>query len=480
MRTRRILQRKAQRLLLAQRADAGQNLALEQLQRSTAAGGAERKFICYLKLLGRRYGVTTANDGDAIGLCQALSDSLGTLGKGIQLEYAQRTVPKNRLCTTDDVAELFDGFVANVDTHATLGDFAALFPRSSAACLCPLLKLEGVAGVCRQYELHALGSGIGKNLVSKVKLVGLNLGVAYVLALGSQEGVGHSPADDESLALLHELGEHLNLVGNLGTAHNHDEGLSRCLEFALEVLKLVLDKEPHGTLLGIMCYTLGGGVSAVSGTECIVYIKLGIAKQGLCKLGVVLLLFLVETHVVQQQHVAVLQSSASSSCRVTDGFRHKGYRLTQVAGKAFGSSFQRELCLITDTFGATEVRAKNKTSTVVEQVLDGGQSGNDTSIVGDYAVLHGDVKVHTHKDFLTGNVEVAYSQFSHIVDVCCCLENEQMPHGYTHGEGILTSFVRYFKAKYRQQAEKWTDFFKIRQNNLLRLNLSLTILHIRA
>jgi len=55
-----------------------------------------------------------------------------------------------------------------------------------------------------------------------------------------------------------------------------------------------------------------------------------------------------------------------------------------------------------------------------------------------------------------------------------------MPHGYTHGEDILTSFVRYFKAKYRQQAEKWTDFFKIRQNNLLRLNLSLTILHIRA
>ena len=55
-------------LLVAQRADAGQNLALEQLKRSATTGGAEGKLVSHLELLSSGYGVATTYDGDAIGL----------------------------------------------------------------------------------------------------------------------------------------------------------------------------------------------------------------------------------------------------------------------------------------------------------------------------------------------------------------------------------------------------------------------------
>ena len=86
-----------------------------------------------------------------------------------------------------------------------------------------------------------------------------------------------------------------------------------------------------------------------------------------------------------------------------------------MAGKALSSSLQGELSLVAGTLGAAEVRAEDKASAVLKQILDGGQSCNDAGIVGDYTVLHGNVEVHAHEDFLTGNVEVAYSQFSHMI-----------------------------------------------------------------
>ena len=55
-------------LLVGQRTDAGQNLALKQLKRSTTTGGAEGKLVSHLELLSSGYGVATTYDGDAIGL----------------------------------------------------------------------------------------------------------------------------------------------------------------------------------------------------------------------------------------------------------------------------------------------------------------------------------------------------------------------------------------------------------------------------
>ena len=140
----------------------------------------------------------------------------------------------------------------------------------------------------------------------------------------------------------------------------------------------MLDEEAHGGLLRKVGDTLRGGVSAVSGTERIVHIELGIAQELLGELGVVLLLLLVEAHVVQQQHIAVLEGSAGSGSGLTDGLRHESDGLAEVACKAIGSSLQGELGLVAGALRAAEVGAEDEAGAFVQQVLDGGDGGNDT------------------------------------------------------------------------------------------------------
>ena len=410
--------KEAECLLLAQGADAGQNLALKQLERSATTGGAEGELVGHLELLGCSHGVTTTNDGDAVALSQALGNSLGALGEGIELEHTHGAVPEHGLGALDDGADFLDGLVTDVDAHAALGNLAVLCPGSSAEGLGTLLELEGVASVGGQDELHALAGSIGQNLVGQVELVGLNLGVTHILALSGKEGVSHSTTDDEGLTLLHELGEHLNLVGNLGTTHDNNERLLGGLELALKVLKLVLDEEAHSGLLGEVGHTLGGGVGAVSRAESVVHVQSCVTQQSLGELGVVLLLLLVEANVVQQHHITVLKSGSSSGSGLADGLRNKGNRLAQVAGQALSSGLQRELGLVAGTLGAAQVRAEHQTGALLEQVLNGGQSSHDAGIVGDGTILHGNVEVHAHEDFLTGNVEVTYCEFSHIRLFC--------------------------------------------------------------
>ena len=400
-------------LLLAQGADAGKHLAFEQLEGGAATRGAEGELVGHLELLGCGHGVATAHDGGAIALGEAFSQGLGALGEGVELEHAQGAVPENGLGALDDAAEFLNGLVTDVDAHAISRHGTTFSPGSGAEGFGAFFELEGVAGVGGQDEGHTLGLGVGQNLVGEVELVGFDLGVAYIVALGGQEGVGHGTTDDEGLALLHELGEYLNLVGDLGTAHDDDKGLLGGAELAFEVFELTLDEEAHGRLLGKVGHTLGGGVGAVGRTESIVHIEGGIAEQGLGELGVVLLFLLVETDVVEQHHVTILQGLAGGGGGFTDGFGDEGNGLAQVAGEALGGSGQGELGLVAGSFGAAQVGAENEAGAVLEQVLDGGQSGHDAGIVGNLAILHGYVEVNAHEHFLAGDIQVAYSEFSH-------------------------------------------------------------------
>src|SRR5260370_22440869 len=55
-------------------------------------------------------------------------------------------------------------------------------------------------------------------------------------------------------------------------------------------------------------------------------------------------------------------------------------------------------------FGAAEVGAENDFGLVAEGVLDGGEGFADAGVVGDDAVLEGDVEVDADEDALVGEV----------------------------------------------------------------------------
>ena len=175
--------------------------------------------------------------------------------------------------------------------------------------------------------------------------------------------------------------------------------------------------------------------------ECVVDIDLSHGSHFLGEGGIVLGLFLVEANVLKKQDLTGLQSCSLSLSVLTDNVLSHLNLNTKQLGKASSYGSERELYVVVlsslkellgsgcalllgkglnllllllvklklgveDVVGAAEVRAKDHSGTLFKQILDRGQCTNDTLVIGDLAVLHGDVEVAASNDFLAGNGNV--------------------------------------------------------------------------
>ena len=70
--------------------------------------------------------------------------------------------------------------------------------------------------------------------------------------------------------------------------------------------------------------------------------------------------------------------------------KHDG--LAKQFGEAHGDGRETEFFLGT-VLGLTQMAAQNDPATVLDQLFNGGQSGHDAVVIGDDAVLHGDVEI---------------------------------------------------------------------------------------
>ena len=68
----------ATNLRLVEGVDAGEHLALEELEGGAAAGGDVRHLVGEAGLLNRRDGVAAADDGDAVELREGVGDAITT------------------------------------------------------------------------------------------------------------------------------------------------------------------------------------------------------------------------------------------------------------------------------------------------------------------------------------------------------------------------------------------------------------------
>ena len=130
--------------------------------------------------------------------------------------------------------------------------------------------------------------------------------------------------------------------------------------------------------------------------------------HGLGKLGVVLGLALFKTGVFQQHDLTGFEGGglglgigAHHILGHDDGFAQQ---LTQTLGH--GLEAQRRVGAV---LGLAQVRAGDDGGVLVQQVLDGGQSGPDALVVGDDAAAvlgQGHVEVAAQQDLLALNVHI--------------------------------------------------------------------------
>ena len=146
------------------------------------------------------------------------------------------------------------------------------------------------------------------------------------------------------------------------------------------------------------------------GAEGVGHIHLSHGSHGLGQLGIVLGLTLLKAGVLQQHDLAGLQSSGLGLGVGAHHVVSHDNILAQQLAQALGHRLQAQLRLHL-ALGLAHVRAGNDGGVLVQQILDGGQSGTDALVVGDDAAAvlgHGHVKVAAQQNLLTGYVDVLH------------------------------------------------------------------------
>lgn len=390
-----------------------------------------------LVLSGHGSGITTTDDDDGAGLGSldsGIEGSLGGAGEGLKLEDTGGTVPEDGLGLGDGLLVELDTLGANIQTHVAVGDTGGVGSGTNGSIGGELIGGDVVNG---EDDLDVVLLGLLDDLADDLAAGLVEETVTDLDVLKSLlEGESHSTGDDEAVNLGQEVIDQLDLVGHLGTTEDGEEGTGRALKSLGEVLQLLLHEETGG-LLGEV-HADHGAVSAVCGTESIVWIYVSNERTGnrnriaglrtnvnvtegsealaeriniglvgldllaLSILGAALLLS-VETQVLKQNDLAIGSLVHGLLGLGTNAVLSEGDALAEKLLKHGNNGLQAVLG-VDLAIGAAEVgHEHNSLGTVVDSILDGGQSTNDTLGVGNVLVLiEGDIEVNLFQSAVRG------------------------------------------------------------------------------
>ncbi|KAJ6445317.1 hypothetical protein O9K51_00076 [Purpureocillium lavendulum] len=404
--------------------DAGQGLALEQLEAGAAARRDVAELVLDAVVGGDGGGVAAADDDNLAVLLAAVDDGvergLCAVGKVGELEDAGGAVPKDRLGVGDGLLVQLDRLLAAVEAHPALGDAVGVGGLARLGVLCELVGRDVVDG---EHHLDALGLGLGHE-------VGHRLGAGLVeerVANGHAverllEGEGHAAADDERVDLVEQVVDELDLVRDLGAAEDGQEGALRRLERLGEVVELLLHEEAGG-LLGqvdadhgrgkrdshraVMTRKArdpggGGGRTDVDVTEggqaLAELVDLGLVGLGLVAvlvLGAALLLD-VEAQVLEENDGAAVGLVDNGLDLGADAVGRERDCLAAEQLLELGDDGLERVLGVGLAVGAAEVRHEHDgLGAVLERILDSRDGADDALRVGDLLVL---VKGHVEID----------------------------------------------------------------------------------
>lgn len=412
-------------LLLGQSSDTGERLTLEQLERGSSTGGNVGQLVLGAVLLGDSGGISTTNDdGSSVvdSLDTSVKNGLGTLGEVVKLKDTGGSVPENGLGLANDLLKLLNGLGTAVQTLPSVGDTVRV---GSVANLGVLGELVGgdVVGGEDQLDVVLLGllDETGDNLGSVlVKQRVSNLDVLE----GLLEGESHTASDDEGVDLVEQVVDQLDLVGDLGTSKDGKEGSLGVLQSLGEELELLGNKETGGSLGELD--TDHGRVGSVGGSKGVVDVDVGQRRQRLSELldlgGVCLdllavgvlggsLLLGVEPQVLQQDHLAVLclgdlllDLGADTVIEESDG-------LAEQLGELGLDGLERVLLDLLAVGSAEMGGQDHGLGSLIKSILDGGESGDDSLVVGDGGTVQRNVEVDSDEDSLVLEIEVLDGEF---------------------------------------------------------------------
>ena len=255
-------------------------------------------------------------------------------------------------------------------------------------------------------EIHAAVSRFPDHLKCIVEAVFLKQGLADSHALCLQEGIRHTAADDNGVGLFQEIVDDRNLIGNLCTAEHRNKGALRVVKGLTHDGEFLIHQQA-GISRQIRGNSRRGGMSAVNRTECIGNKQIRHVSQGLSKICAVLLLANVKTEVFQKHDLTRLKCRGLRLGIFADDVAGEDHFLPEQFGKALGNRSKRQLCLPL-ALGFPKVGAGNHRCAVIEQITNGGKSGNNPFVAGDFTgfLVLRHVEVAAEQDLFAFDVHV--------------------------------------------------------------------------
>mmetsp|Transcript_56328 Transcript_56328/g.155511 ORF Transcript_56328/g.155511 Transcript_56328/m.155511 type:complete len:454 (+) Transcript_56328:206-1567(+) len=389
---------RAERLGLVKGGNAREDLALEELERGTAAGRDVRHLVGEAGLLDRSHGVTAANDGAGArrgDLSEALGNIEGAGGERLELEDAHRAVPHNGLARLEGLHDLLGGLRSVVEAHPAVRDGVSLHHLGVGVSG----ELVSDDNVRREDKLAVVVLGELLGGLGGLDEVLLNERRAGGHAAGGKEGEDHAAANDDLVALLDQGLEDGDLRRDLGAADDGSKRLLAVRDGAVKELKLLGKEEARNRRGEELGHALGRGVGAVGGAERVVDEKVERSRELLDEAGLVLLLLLVEAGVLKDDELALVHAVDQGLGLVANAVAGELDLGANVLGHALGARGKRELVLRA-VLRAAKVRAGGDLGTSVEKVLQGRDRRADAGVVGDGLAVKRDVKVAADKDLL--------------------------------------------------------------------------------
>ena len=118
--------------------------------------------------------------------------------------------------------------------------------------------------------------------------------------------------------------DHLDLVGDLGSADDGDEWLDGIADGLAEIGQLLLHQQARGRDWNVVRDALRGGMSAMGAAEGVVDVDIAERGKLLRERGIVLLLLGVEAQIFEQQGLAGLEAGDHLGGDLADALRREG------------------------------------------------------------------------------------------------------------------------------------------------------------
>ena len=370
--------------------------------------------ICKAELVHCRCGVTAADDRCCIRISQRLCYSNRTFCKDRVLKYAHRTVPYNCLSGFHSICIEFCCLCTDIQPHLICRDCVGGNYLHCDLSVDRVREICSDRGVYREQELFALFFCFCHHLFTVIQLLFIHQRCTDLIAFCFQECISHAAADNQGIAFLQQVIDHIQLIRNFCTAEDRYERPYRIFYRVAEEVDLFLHQITNRVLsaffLDELCHAFHGCMCSVGRAECVTYIQISQFSQFLAELFAVLCLFFsAETCILQKNYVSLLHCLHCLCCSFASYIviRNKVYLLAQFLGKPLCHRCKR-FSFVGAVLYFAEVGAKDHLAAVSDQFVDRGKRCYDTGLICDSAVFQRHIKVAPYQHAFSLYINIIY------------------------------------------------------------------------